>query len=400
LKSDRILYVTSVFCFLAVIVGIPASQAGHEAVADRERPYLVNLYTALPSKPHWHGWDQGAKDKSFISKAIRPRIQQFEYDWLGYAGPKAVESKSDRGWLFYTPDVQYLIDAPWNDARFRHGGLDTLVAGRRLNLRDPIPAILDFRDRLQARGIRLLLVPVPGKPSIYPEKLDPGLTVPPASPTEGLLAEMRRRGLDAVDLFTPIKAAKTPDGPELYLRRDTHWSPAGLAVAADIVAKRIQDDGFGPRGDAPARYAYKATTVERWGDIGEMTQIPGRKAAWPSQTVSARQVIERSTLKPYADADSSDILLLGDSFARIYQTDAPQSAGLISQLALRLNRPLASIVNDGGASTLVRRQLYRKAALLQGKKLVVWEFVERDIRFGEGGWQILDLPDPAAVGVR
>ena len=54
--------------------------------------------------------------------------------------------------------------------------------------------------------------------------------------------------------------------------------------------------------------------------------------------------------------------------------------------------PLASIVNDGGASTLVRQQLSRKPELLRGKKLVVWEFVERDVRFGTEGWQPVPLP--------
>jgi hypothetical protein len=61
-------------------------------------------------------------------------------------------------------------------------------------------------------------------------------------------------------------------------------------------------------------------------------------------------------------------------------------------VALRLNHPLASVVNDGGASTVVRRQLWRKGELLRGKKLVVWAFVERDIRFGDQGWKIEELP--------
>ena len=81
------------------------------------------------------------------------------------------------------------------------------------------------------------------------------------------------------------------------------------------------------------------------------------------------------------------ILILGDSFSRIYQTDEPRSAGWISHLAYELSEPLASIVNDGGASTIVRQTLSKKASLLKGKKLVIWEFVERDLRFGEGGWK-------------
>lgn len=57
-----------------------------------------------------------------------------------------------------------------------------------------------------------------------------------------------------------------------------------------------------------------------------------------------------------------------------------------------LGKPVASIVNDGGASTLVRQELYRKPELLKNKKVLIWEFVEHDIRYGAEGWQKVKLP--------
>jgi hypothetical protein len=51
-------------------------------------------------------------------------------------------------------------------------------------------------------------------------------------------------------------------------------------------------------------------------------------------------------------------------------------------------------VNDGGASTLVRQQLSRRPELLRGKRLVIWEFVERDIYYGAEGWKAVPLPEP------
>ena len=56
-----------------------------------------------------------------------------------------------------------------------------------------------------------------------------------------------------------------------------------------------------------------------------------------------------------------------------------------------LSQPIASLVNDGGASTLVRRSLARNPRLLKGKKLVIWEVVERDFRFGEEGWKDVEM---------
>ena len=90
------------------------------------------------------------------------------------------------------------------------------------------------------------------------------------------------------------------------------------------------------------------------------------------------------------------MLVLGDSFLRMYQTDEPRSASFIAHLARALRRPVASVVNDGGASTLVRQELARRAQLLRGKKIVIWEFVERDIRFGMEGWQRVPItPEPS-----
>ena len=86
------------------------------------------------------------------------------------------------------------------------------------------------------------------------------------------------------------------------------------------------------------------------------------------------------------------VLVLGDSFLRIYERDEPGAAGFIAHLAKELGQPLSSIVNDGGASTLVRQELARRPQRPgPARALVIWEFVERDIGYGTEGWQILPL---------
>jgi len=94
----------------------------------------------------------------------------------------------------------------------------------------------------------------------------------------------------------------------------------------------------------------------------------------------------------YATVLKYEVLkVLGDSFLRIYSQDEPGAAGFVAHLARELGFPLSSIVNDGGASTLVRQQFSRNPTLLANKKVIVWEFVERNIRFGAEGWQIVPL---------
>jgi hypothetical protein len=131
--------------------------------------------------------------------------------------------------------------------------------------------------------------------------------------------------------------------------------------------------------------------VIRNGDIGEMTKIPNHRALFPPETTLAFRVVSRADGKQYRNGKRSPILFLGDSFSRIYHRDAPQSAGVIAHLAYELSIPLKAIINDGGASTLVREELASNPDLLQGARLVIWEFVERDIRFGMEGWKKVDL---------
>lgn len=400
-SANRKLEWAFVLSLLAVAAGFPLFQAVHEAVAQKESPHVLELFRRSPTKENLHRWDDNAKDRSVFAKWLRPWALQKRYDLFKEVAPKSVQGVD--GWLFYNQDVDYLLDPPYTDERFYKGTFDTLVAGKRVNLRNPLVAMEDFRARLAARGIRLLLVPIPGKPSIYPEKLYAGFRGEAVSPTLGLIEDLKRRGFETADLFTPLKRAKAEGRFQLYLKRDTHWTPQGLEIAADVLAARIKElvpgldpaAGLGSADSATARgprFALKDTTVKRWGDIAEMTKVPDRKSIWEEETVEAHPVIDLAAEKPYKDDPASPILWLGDSFSRIYQTDAPGSAGVIAQVAYRLNVPLASIVNDGGASTVVRQQLARRSELLNGKKLVVWTFVERDLRFGSKGWALSDLP--------
>lgn len=122
-----------------------------------------------------------------------------------------------------------------------------------------------------------------------------------------------------------------------------------------------------------------------------MLQVPQIERTLTPERIVCRQVVLPDTEASYRDAVESEILILGDSFLRIFEQDEPQAAGFIAHLARELRQPLTSIVNDGGASTLVRQALARRPALLVNKRLVIWEFAERDIRFGTEGWQVVPL---------
>lgn len=379
---------TAIGSLLVVIVGIPLAQAVHE-FSTTGKAHVVSLFTRTPTKANLHGWDQQSRDNSIFGNFIRPRMLQWQYDLFGDVGPKAIEGRD--GWLFYRPDVDYLARPGISDERFYLGSFDTTVAGHRVNVRNPLVAIRDVHRQLAERGIHLVVVPVPGKPTIYPEKLAGAEVAIEHSPTLELLDSLRASGIDAVDLVRPLRAAKTGSATDLYLHRDTHWSPAGLAIAADAISKALLSIPAVSGLRDSARYVPRDTLVERWGDICEMTALVRRRGIWKTESVTIPRILD-SAGAPYRDSDTAAILWLGDSYSRIYQTDAPKAAGIVAQVALRTGQPIASVVNDGGASTVVRRKLLRKPALLKHAKVVVWEFVERDIRFGADGWALEALP--------
>ena len=466
----------------------------------------VSLWRAFLDVKHYGVWtsrylrafENKIDDESAIVLALRPKYQLAVWKIFSDPGEKVVlgaagkcigkscgrdtTMASDR-WLFYRQDVEFLVQPSPLDVRSA-------------KLDNPITAIEKFRDQLKAKGVELLVVITPGKPSIYPEKLtgrasdaaenaagdavgnaaDHANSIGLQSHGKKILDSLTRAGFNTVDLYTPLLAAKKDDaslGP-LYLNDDTHWTPRGAELAAAEIAaavKRLESDGKIKLKDLQydnpqLGYVASDSVADRMGDIGEMSGLNKFNVFKVQQVtghvVSQQNIIERigmakssancldslmkdcperddscyfakyspcdeddaacvraltkscpkgsafdscyhvrmnpceeddslyydTTITPFKDDfRKSEILILGDSFSRIYQTDSPVNAGWIAHFAKNVNRPVASIVSDGGASTLVREKLARKASVLKGKKLLIWEFVERDLRFGAEGWK-------------
>ena len=435
----------------------------------------VSLWRAFLDVKHYGVWtsrylrafENKIDDESAIVLALRPKYQLAVWNIFNDPGEKVVlgadgkcigkscgrdtTMASDR-WLFYRQDVEFLVQPSPLDVRSA-------------KLDNPITAIEKFRDRLKAKGVELLVVITPGKPSIYPERLtgnaadasldaagnaaDRGNSIGLQSHGKKILDSLTRAGFNTVDLYTPLLAAKSRDAVEgpLYLNDDTHWTPRGAELAAAEIAaavNRLESDGKiklkalqkHADGSYPLSFVAKDSIADRMGDVGEMSGL-NKFGVFKVQKVTGHVVMQQNikdrteklpvdslcieaakkdckkndscfteksalcerdtvlydtTVTPFKDDfRKSEILILGDSFSRIYQTDSPVNAGWIAHFAKNVNRPVASIVSDGGASTLVREKLARKASVLKGKKLLIWEFVERDLRFGAEGWKTVEF---------
>ena len=371
------------------------------------RAFLAVKHYGVWTSRYLRAFENKVEDENALVLAVRPRYQLAVWNIFNDPGEKVVlgaagkcigkscgretAEASDR-WLFYRQDVEFLVQPSPLDVRSA-------------KLDNPIKAIEKFRDQLKSQGVELLVVITPGKPSVYPERLtgsiqaldgaDASRGTTAAGHGKAILDSLTKLGLNTVDLYTPLLAAKADDaklGP-LYLNDDTHWTPRGAELAADIVAQKVRemaDAGIVDIGEKSIEYVASDSIADRMGDIGEMSGL-NKFNVFKVQQVTGHVVYDTTRTPFKDDFRKAKILILGDSFSRIYQTDSPVNAGWIAHFSKEMGRPVASIVSDGGASTLVREKLARKAGVLKGKKLLIWEFVERDLRFGAEGWKEVDF---------
>lgn len=356
--------------FLAIILAVPLVQIAAELRAGVPPPVL-EIVARAPTPANLRAFETTLEKASVAGRCVRELVQAGLVLGLRDGGEKVIVGR-DR-WLFYQPGVSAITQRP------KRGETS---AG------DAAAAVADFRDQLAARGIKLIVVVAPNKESVYPDFLRRN-SAPPERTTNpdarGFLERVAADGVNRVDLFALYRKERQNSESLLYMKTDTHWSPAGIAMAARAVANVI-----GARQTSDMKIESAPTAHE--GDLVKMLQNPAISQAMDAESTECRRVVFADGKNPYRDATDSDVLVLGDSFCSVFDDDPRWRGGFIPHLAHELGRPVASIVIEGGGATLVRQQLARRPQLLDGKKVVVWEFSERDLRLAVEGWPKIPRP--------
>ena len=151
MNSERSL----ILLFLAFLVAIPVSQAVLE-LRRGERPQALALFAQKPTAPNLRAYERDLEDASQTARWARPWAQYAQFAWFKDGGEKVLLGRD--GWLFYKPGVEYLTQRP---GTVRENGTAAQA----------LAAIVSLRNQLDARGIRLLVVPAPNKESVYPDQL-------------------------------------------------------------------------------------------------------------------------------------------------------------------------------------------------------------------------------------
>ena len=330
-------------------------------------------------------------------------IEQFRSGLAERAAAAARRDSSVVGglddWLFLGPELRHVAAG-----RFWGNEPQGAAARGAPAAADPLPAILDFKRQLDARGVELLLVPVPPKSIVYPEKADAGVDVPIPVPRldaaheafYGLLREQGVALLDLTDHFLDNRFH--PEGTP-YCRQDSHWSGVGCVLAGQAIAAAVRERGW---------YAELPTTAftPRWYSTritGDLYAALGRPDV-PREEVRLRGVAAAGARPAAAVAPDpeSPIVLLGDSHNLVFQAGADMhatGAGLADQLAFELGLPVDLVAVQGPGATAahveLRGRAQRDAAFWQRKRLVVWCFAAREFTEGDG-WALVPVEPDAA----
>jgi hypothetical protein len=335
-------------------------------------------------------FENALEDESILGRTLRPPAQAILSGWLG-AGNERVYVGRDR-WLFYRPDLEYLTN---------RGFLEPDVIRRRLAVTsewtalpepDPRPAILAFHGRLSAQGITLIVMPTPVKPGVHPEKLFASYPVRQGAVQNRSYPQfaewLASQGILVFDPADVLGGARQ-SGPQ-YLATDTHWRPEAMELVAERLAAFVNQRVTLPAWPALGM-RIEEQEITNAGDTVTMLDLPpGQRLYPPERAVISRVVAGDGS--PWRSDHTSDVLVLGDSFANIYSLASMgwgDSAGLVEHLSYALGRPVDRIVQNDDAAFATRQLLQRAGAeRLAGKRVVVWQFAARELASGD--WKVIE----------
>jgi alginate O-acetyltransferase complex protein AlgJ len=334
------------------------------------------LVTLIPPSWRFRVYEDALVLNSAAGKLIRPWTQWVLTGWLRIGNEK-VEVGRD-GWLFYGDGFQYVTGPGFLDPaqlaqRVSHG----------FNWPDPRPAIIQFSDELKALGVSLVVLPIPDKVMISPGSFSPRAAASP-HPAQNrswdvFARDLQQHGVHLLDIGQSMYDEEA-GGHQMFLRYDSHWTPAGADVAARLLAHALEADGV--RNSSP-RIAYRRTGTEatRTDDLVPLLGLPASRAliVSPSEQYHVDHVVGPDGVPWQADP-SSDVLIVGDSFLESY-LDAQAGLGPALSYYTRSTVDVRASRFWGryGAREALGKTLQDVRNAARGRRVIVWQFAIRSL---------------------
>jgi len=307
------------------------------------------------------------------------------------AAAEAADQRAIRGadgWLFFRGALRSAaVGAFW--------GPEAAAVSRasRKTYADPLPAILEFNDQLKRVGVDLLVVPVPVKAFVYPEKLSAAVKPGPdgAPPRldvrhQAFYRLLEDRGVHVLDLWPTLAAHRFDKEGTAYCKQDTHWSSRSCHRAAAMIADRYRDAPWF-KDLSRTTFETEAKEVRITGDLRAYLKDPAlADETLPMVFTGIRR--DGVLVAPRPDR-TSPVVLIGDSHTLVFSVGGDlhtRGAGLPDHLAAAFGVRIDLVGVRGSGVTVPRIDLARRRDNLKGKKLVVWCFSARQFTESTNGW--------------
>lgn len=259
---------------------------------------------------------------------------------------------------------------------------------------DPVPVIAQYNNDLKALGVELLLVPVPPKASIYPEKLTGHPSVAPS--LGGFYKKLASAGVEVLDLETAFKKSKAaaPD-KQLYCATDSHWSPYGAQLAASLVAAKFQGRKELIEDQLRDLVKLKEEQLHIHGDLlSEAEKAGAPQETLPMERTGVATSPSGTEVSSVDSVDYSPLLVMGDSHCQVFRRGGAMHAtcaGFIDHLITDLSLPVQEFSTQASGGEGPRMEIARRTVkepdFWKKKKIVVWLFSARE--FTQGRWKMI-----------
>ncbi len=248
------------------------------------------------------------------------------------------------------------------------------------NFQDNLNYIGSVKDTLTAQNIALIIALLPAKARLYEEHL--GRYNYPKAQHDlyfSALEKLQKQNILSINIFDAMKRQKPSE--ELFLRSDTHWSPAGSKITAQSIAQSITQNmpGLLER-DEPYTSTKTGHPLEHKGDL--LRYIP--LGPWEKYGPTPDHVQRWSTQKiKDAPAPLSSESLFGDeTVPAITLIGTSYSANPLWHfewfLKEALRHDVLNAADEGlGPFEVMENYLANEAFKTAPPKLIIWEIPER-----------------------
>jgi len=283
------------------------------------------------------------KNESYSRLALLEINQDLEK-----CGSKTKEKKcvveGSRGWLFLQESLVNSI-VPWTD------NTNSIIA---------------FRDSLQARGLALIVVPVPDKLQVesshylwfFDEKLTP-------SSYSRWMKKLQKAGVFVIDALEQFRAIH--DSIPMFEPYESHSTAASRLLLAKAVADSLHK--VLPYISARQHYVLRDTLVQGSGNLFYL-----QNNSVPSYQVHETKVVTKQGI-PFHPTPKAPIIIIGDSNTSQGRAFASDIGSLIAYYMGLETFTISKV----GAGNFGPRLFKGKNAFLQGKKAIVWVFDGREL---------------------